>query len=166
MQPTLWQIIICLRRQTLTCLSWANHSHSQGNERLTTNDVSSIDIFVTPLFTHELPRLLAKLIYHVSEYANWSSCLCMEMYQGWPNTNHKNFFMSSHKFHIRWLKAALKISLNLLRTKFIQITLKSSSNFTKKKTHFAPIKVLLPTDAQNSCFKRILKFTLKQLQHV
>ena len=24
----------------------------------------------------------------------------------------------------------------------------------------------LPTDAQNNCFKRILKFTLKQLQHV
>jgi hypothetical protein len=28
------------------------------------------------------------------------------------------------------------------------------------------IKVLLPTDAQNYWFKRILKFTLKQLQHV
>jgi len=29
------------------------------------------------------------------------------------------------------------------------------------------IKVFyLPTDAQYSCFKRILKFTLKQLQHV
>jgi len=27
------------------------------------------------------------------------------------------------------------------------------------------IKVLLPTDAQNNCFKRILKFTLEQLQH-
>jgi len=24
----------------------------------------------------------------------------------------------------------------------------------------------LPTDAQESCFKRVLKFTLKQLQHV
>ena len=28
------------------------------------------------------------------------------------------------------------------------------------------VKVLLPTDAQNNYFKRILKFTLKQLQHV
>jgi hypothetical protein len=28
------------------------------------------------------------------------------------------------------------------------------------------IKYLLPTDAQNNCLKRILKFTLKQLQHV
>jgi hypothetical protein len=28
------------------------------------------------------------------------------------------------------------------------------------------IKVLLPTDAQNNCLKGILKFTLKQLQHV
>jgi hypothetical protein len=32
--------------------------------------------------------------------------------------------------------------------------------------HLDTIKVLLPTDAQNNCFKRILKFTLKQLQHV
>jgi hypothetical protein len=28
------------------------------------------------------------------------------------------------------------------------------------------IKVVLQTDARNNCFKRILKFTLKQLQHV
>jgi len=28
------------------------------------------------------------------------------------------------------------------------------------------IKVLLPNDAQNNCFKRIFKLTLKQLQHV
>jgi len=28
------------------------------------------------------------------------------------------------------------------------------------------IKVLLPNDAQNNCFKRILKFTLKQIQNV
>jgi hypothetical protein len=28
------------------------------------------------------------------------------------------------------------------------------------------IKVLLPTDAQEICFKRSTKFTLKQLQHV
>jgi hypothetical protein len=27
-------------------------------------------------------------------------------------------------------------------------------------------QVLLPTDVQNNFFKRILKFTLKQLQHV
>ena len=39
-------------------------------------------------------------------------------------------------------------------------------NFQIFDTHF-PIKVfLLPTDAQKSCFKRILKFTLKQLLHV
>jgi len=30
----------------------------------------------------------------------------------------------------------------------------------------ACIKVLLPTEGQNNCFKQILKFTLKQLQHV
>jgi hypothetical protein len=28
------------------------------------------------------------------------------------------------------------------------------------------VKVLLPIDAQNNCFKRILKYTLKQFQHV
>jgi len=28
------------------------------------------------------------------------------------------------------------------------------------------IKILLPTDEQNNWFKRILKFTLKQLKHV
>jgi len=28
------------------------------------------------------------------------------------------------------------------------------------------MKVLLPTDAQENCFKGVLKFTLKQLQHV
>jgi hypothetical protein len=40
--------------------------------------------------------------------------------------------------------------------------------FVKKlfKNFYPFIKVLLPTDAQNNCFKRILKFTLKQLQHV
>jgi hypothetical protein len=32
--------------------------------------------------------------------------------------------------------------------------------------HLDNIKVLLPTDAKNICFKVILKFTLKQLQHV
>ena len=33
--------------------------------------------------------------------------------------------------------------------------------------HLDAIKVFyLPTDAQQSCFKRILKFTLKQLLHV
>jgi hypothetical protein len=33
--------------------------------------------------------------------------------------------------------------------------------------HLDTIKVFyLPTDAQESCFKRILKFTLKQLLHV
>jgi len=32
--------------------------------------------------------------------------------------------------------------------------------------HAVHIKVLLPTDAQNKCFKKILKFTLKQLQHI
>jgi hypothetical protein len=32
--------------------------------------------------------------------------------------------------------------------------------------HLETIEVLLPTNAQNSSFKRILKFTLKQLQHV
>ena len=32
--------------------------------------------------------------------------------------------------------------------------------------HLDIITVLLPTDAQNNFFKRILKFALKQLQHV
>jgi hypothetical protein len=36
---------------------------------------------------------------------------------------------------------------------------------SKQKTQLK-IKVLLPTDAQNNCFKRIIKFTLKQMQHV
>jgi len=41
------------------------------------------------------------------------------------------------------------------------------------KTYFKAIKLVmtkfffyLPNDAQESCFKQILKFTLKQLQHV
>lgn len=90
-----------------------------------------MSIFVTALFTHELPRLLAKLIYHVSEDANWSHCLSMEMYQGCPNTSHKNASISWHKFRTRRLKAALQIPLNLWGMKFIQITLKSTSNLTK-----------------------------------
>jgi hypothetical protein len=35
-----------------------------------------------------------------------------------------------------------------------------------RAVHIGAINVLLPTDAQNNCFKRILKSTLKQLQHV
>jgi hypothetical protein len=35
-----------------------------------------------------------------------------------------------------------------------------------RTVHLDTIKVLLPTDAQNNFFKRILKFTLKHLQHV
>ena len=34
------------------------------------------------------------------------------------------------------------------------------------RKYMMTFKVLLPTDAQNNCFKRILKFTLKQLQRV
>jgi len=41
------------------------------------------------------------------------------------------------------------------------------SNFHSRKVHLYTINVFyLPTDAQQSCFKRILKFTLKQLLHV
>jgi hypothetical protein len=40
------------------------------------------------------------------------------------------------------------------------------SSFQSRTVHLDTIKVLLPTDAQNNCFKRILKFTLKQLKHV
>ena len=38
--------------------------------------------------------------------------------------------------------------------------------FHSRTVHLDIIKVSLPTDAQNNSFKRILKFTLKQLQHV
>jgi len=36
--------------------------------------------------------------------------------------------------------------------------------FHNHTVHLDTISVLLPTDAQNNCSKRILKFTLKQLQ--
>jgi hypothetical protein len=39
-------------------------------------------------------------------------------------------------------------------------------NVGVSKCFFGTIKLLLQTDAQNKCFKRILKFTIKQLQHV
>jgi hypothetical protein len=40
-------------------------------------------------------------------------------------------------------------------------------NFHSYTVHLDTIKVFyLPTDAQQSCFKRILKFILKQLLHV
>ena len=40
-------------------------------------------------------------------------------------------------------------------------------NFHSRTVHLDIIKVLLPTDAQEKCFKRSIKnFTLKQLQHV
>jgi hypothetical protein len=42
----------------------------------------------------------------------------------------------------------------------------SFSFFHSRTVHRDISKVLLPTDAQNNCFKRILKFTLKQRQHV
>ena len=43
----------------------------------------------------------------------------------------------------------------------------SYSNLHSCAVHFDIIKVFyLPTDAQYSCFKKILKFTLKQLLHV
>jgi len=38
--------------------------------------------------------------------------------------------------------------------------------FRSRTVHVDTIKVLLPTGAQNNLFKKILKFTLKQLQHV
>jgi hypothetical protein len=38
--------------------------------------------------------------------------------------------------------------------------------FHIRTVHLDIIKVLLPTDAQENCFKGVLKFTLKQLQHV
>jgi len=42
------------------------------------------------------------------------------------------------------------------------------SGFAMKSCKITPYlsKFYLPTDAQKSCFKRILKFTLKQLLHV
>jgi len=42
-----------------------------------------------------------------------------------------------------------------------------STFFSHSRTVHLVIKVFyLPTDAQENCFKRILKFTLKQLLHV
>jgi hypothetical protein len=42
-----------------------------------------------------------------------------------------------------------------------------TGNFLSRIVNFDAIKVFyLPTDAQMSCFKRILKFSLKQLLHV
>jgi hypothetical protein len=43
---------------------------------------------------------------------------------------------------------------------------KEKENFPSCTVHLDTIKVFLPTDAQQSCFKRILKFTLKQPLHV
>ena len=44
---------------------------------------------------------------------------------------------------------------------------KGLDNFHSCTVHLDTLKVVyLPTDAQHSCFKRILKFTLKQLLHV
>ena len=41
------------------------------------------------------------------------------------------------------------------------------NNFHSRTVHLGTVKVFyLPIDAQYSCFKRILKFTLKQLLHV
>jgi hypothetical protein len=39
-------------------------------------------------------------------------------------------------------------------------------SFHSRTVHFDIIKVLLPTDAQENCFKRSIKIKLKQLQHV
>jgi len=40
-------------------------------------------------------------------------------------------------------------------------------SFHSRTVHLDIIKVFyIPTDAQESCLKRILKFTLKQLRHV
>jgi hypothetical protein len=40
-------------------------------------------------------------------------------------------------------------------------------NFYSRTVRLDIIKVLLPTDAQENCFKKeVLKFTLKQLQHI
>jgi hypothetical protein len=38
--------------------------------------------------------------------------------------------------------------------------------FYSRTVHLDSIKVLLPIDAPNNYFKRIIKFTLRQLQHV
>ena len=49
----------------------------------------------------------------------------------------------------------------------LEETNKVTGNFQSHNLHLDTIKVFyLPTDAQESCFKRILKFTLKQLLHV
>ena len=50
---------------------------------------------------------------------------------------------------------------------FLLIYVTAKSNFHSCPVHLDTIKVFyLPTDAQWSCFKRILEFTLKQLLHV
>jgi len=42
----------------------------------------------------------------------------------------------------------------------------TADNFHSHTAHLDIIKVLLPTDAQKYALKRLLKFTLKMLQHV
>lgn len=91
----------------------------------------------------------------------------MEMYQGCPNTNLKNLFTSSHKFHTGRLQAALKMSLNLLRKKCIQITLKNGSNFKKHTALYSfweTIAVYCANDTENtSCVKNADLLNVKAL---
>jgi hypothetical protein len=54
-----------------------------------------------------------------------------------------------------------------MNTQYEFITYVYTIFFHSGSLHLDTIKVFyLPTDAQYSCFKRILKFTLKQLLHV
>jgi hypothetical protein len=39
-------------------------------------------------------------------------------------------------------------------------------NFHSRSVHLDIIKVLLPTETQENCFKRSIKIYIKQLQHV
>jgi len=73
--------------------------------------------------------------------------------------NFINYYcLKSHLFHL-FLYSLVKLSC-LYANVF-----KQRGNHYIRTVHLDTIKVLLPTDAQNNCFKRIFKFTLKQLQH-
>jgi hypothetical protein len=66
-------------------------------------------------------------------------------------------------------KRILKFTLKHFLHVSVQCRLQETipSHFHSCTAHLDTIKVFyLPTDAQYSCFKRILKFTLKQLLHV
>ena len=92
------------------------------------------------------PRRLNFLQYVFAQHDSWP---CWTLHQ-----------TSSSKYHATLLATIAVILYSVLCPHQIHKELCCST------TDYLFIKVLLPTDVQNNCFKRILKFTLKQLQHV